>query len=396
MSKKELIDSLYIDKKLADDINFNAYYQIVQSGLAREITVNGRKMVSLGTNDYLGIANNAVIKKEATKILETFGLSLCGTPIVVGQSAVNRELELATARFLKQEDALVFPSCYQANMSLFQLMAGENDVIIADKEIHSSLLNGVALSKAAFKIFPHNDMNKLEKTLLRCCHYRVKFIVLEGLYSTNGDTPPLKELTDVARRHDAFVIVDDAHGLGVLGREGRGILELTDTYQDVDLMTGSFGKAVGTFGGFIAGKADIIDGFRYKAPMYFYSTALPPVMAGATIASLRYVEDHPRLREKIMRLARKLYEALDQMRFNLTGSTTPLVSVVFKTSENTFLAAKMLSERGIYGVPFIPPSVAKNTARIRLTVNALLEDEDIDKTISAFEEIKQEKPEWLR
>ena len=364
--------------------------------MERNITVNGRSMISLGANDYLGIANHDGIKQEAMDALDQFGISMCGTPIVVGRSAINRLLERETAAFLKQEDALVFPSCYQANMSLFQLMAGDQDVIIADKESHSSLLNGAALSRAAFKIFPHNDVEKLSRTLARCRDYDVKFVVLEGLYSTNGDTPPLKEICQAAKENDAFVIVDDAHGLGVLGREGRGILELTDTYYDVDLVTGSFGKAIGTFGGFVAGKAAVIDGFRYKAPMYFYSTALPPVIAGATRAALRYVTQHPELREKIQAFARRLYTALDAMRFRLTPSTTPLVSVIFQTSENTFLATKMLSEHGIYVVPFIPPSVAKNTARVRLTLNALLDEEALDQTIAAFDDIRKAKPEWLR
>ncbi|MBL7131474.1 MAG: pyridoxal phosphate-dependent aminotransferase family protein [Candidatus Omnitrophica bacterium] len=396
MKKEEFVNSFSIDKKLAEDIDFNPYSQIVQSGLDRNIVVNGKKLISLGTNDYLGLANNNTIKKEAIRILETFGMSMCGTPIVVGQTNINRSLETEIAKFLKQDDALVFPSCYQSNMSIFQLLANEEDVIIADREIHSSLLNGIALCKASFKMFPHNNAGKLEKILERYQARRMKFVVVEGLYSTNGDIPPLAEIAKIAKKFDAFIIVDDAHGLGVLGKEGRGIAEVSETFKDIDLITGSFGKAVGTFGGFITGNRELIDAFRYGTPMYLYSTALPPSIAAATIVSLRYIKDHPELREKIGQLATRLLNALKSMNFSITKSSTPVVSVIFRSSEDTFLATKMLFEKGVYAVPFIPPSVPRDTARIRLTLNATLKEEDVDFTIKVFDEIRKEKPEWVK
>ena len=181
----------------------------------------------------------------------------------------------------------------------------------------------------------------------------------------------------------------------MLGKEGRGILEVFDVYDGVDLVTGSFGKAIGTFGGFIAARNKIIDEFRYKTPMYFYSTALPPLIAAATLISLQYTKEHPELREKITIYAKKLYSALNTLKFRLTDSTTPLVSVVFPSSADTFRAAKMLFERGVYGVPFIPPSVPKRSPRIRLTINAALKEEDIDAVIEAFTEIAKAEPRWL-
>ncbi len=395
MKKKDLIDNLYVDKKLAEEINFNPYYQLIQSGLGRSIKINNKTFVSLGTNDYLGIANNSTIKREAIKVLEEFGISMCGTPIVIGQTSINRKLEQETASFLKQDDALAFPSCYQCNMGVFKLLANEQDVIIADREIHSSLLNGIALTKASFRMFQHNRVDKLKQLLEKYQDHRIKFIVVEGLYSTNGDVPPLGKITEVAKHYDAFVIVDDAHGIGVLGNEGRGVLEVFDVFKDVDLITGSFGKAIGTFGGFLAGNKQLIDGFRYRTPMYLYSTALPPSIAAATIASLEYTKKHSELREKINKYAKKLFGALKLMKFRLTNSTTPLVSITFKTAEDTFLATKMLFEKGIYVVPFVPPSVPKKASRIRLTLNANLREEDVDYVIQVFEHIRKVKPEWL-
>lgn len=396
MKKEDFIDGLYIDKRLAEDIDFNPYYQIIQSGLGENIKIRNKSLVSLGSNDYLGLANNTSIKEEAAKIIGEYGMSMCGTPIVVGYTKFNWKLEKEIASFLKQDDALVFPSCYQCNTGLFQLITNKEDVIIADKEIHSSLLNGIGLSEATFRLFPHNNMRILEELLKKHSEYRNRYIVFEGLYSTNGDIPPLDEIVKLAKKYEAFIIIDDAHGIGVLGKEGKGIVEVFDAFQDVDLITGSLGKAIGTFGGFLAGNETVIDYFRYRSPMYFYSTALPPHIAAATIVSLRYIKDYSEARKEINKLAKKLYDGLATMGFNLTQSTTPLVSVVFNSSEDTFLATKMLFEKGIYVVPFVPPSVPKKSSRIRLSINANLKEKDIDFVIKAFDEIRREKPEWVK
>lgn len=396
MGKADFIKTLRIDKCLVEDINFNPYYQVIQSGPGGKIRVAGRSLISLGSNDYLGLANNGAVKEEAIRILKEYGVSMCGTPIVVGYSDFNHKLEKEIAAFVKQDAALVFPSCYQCNVGIFRILTTKEDVIISDKEIHSSLLNGIGLSEATFRFFPHNNMKILEELLKKHSNCRNKFVVLEGLYSTNGDVPPLDEVVKLAKSYEAFVIIDDAHGVGVLGQEGRGVLEVFNAFKGVDLITGSLGKAIGTFGGFLAGNEAIIDYFRYTSPMYFYSTALPPHIAAASIVSLGYIQKHPELRQHIQKLARKLHQSLGEMGFNLTNSTTPLVSVVFESSEDTFLATKMLAERGVYVVPFVPPSVPKNSPRIRMTLNANLKEEDIDLVIKAFNDIRKEKPQWVK
>ena len=388
--KKEIFkDNLYIDKSLADITGFNPYFRPIQSGLGRYIQIDGKQLLCLGSNDYLGLANNDEIREEMIKALKKYGISMCGTPIVIGQADINKRLECEIAKLLKQEDALLFPLCYQCNVGIFSCLAGPEDLILADKEIHSSLLNGIALSKTPARFFPHNNLKVLERLLEKSEKYRMRFIVLEGLYSTNGNVPRLDEISKIAAKHEAFIIIDDAHGVGVLGEEGRGVLEIFNAYQSVDLVTGSLGKGIGTFGGFLAGKAKVVDFIRHSSPMHFYSTALPPAISAATLASLRYIKEHPEIRSKINNMARKLQDGLRALGYTTTDSSTPLVSVIFNSPDETISFTKMLNEKGIYVTPFIPPSVPKRTSRIRMTVTAYLDTKDIDFVLNVFDEIRK-------
>ncbi|MFC1594088.1 aminotransferase class I/II-fold pyridoxal phosphate-dependent enzyme [Candidatus Omnitrophota bacterium] len=388
VSVEQFKQSLQIDKSIVEDVQFNPYYRNISSGLGRTITIDNKELLSLGSNDYLGIANNAAIKQEAARILEKYGLSMCGTPIVIGQTDINRQLEKTIARFLKQDDAIVYPSGYQCNMGVFQLLAREDDCIIADKNVHSSLINGCMLSKASLRFFNHNNMAELRTMLQEAKNSRMRFIVVEGLYSTDGDTAKLDTIIKLAQEFEAFLIVDDAHGVGVLGKEGRGILEKYNAYNDVDLITGSLGKALGVFGGFLAGEANIIDYYRYSSSSYFYSTALPPYVAAAGIASIEFVKTHNDLREKTFAYKEKLYSALQQMGYRLTQSETPLFAILFSDSKATLAMTKQLFEKGIYAVPFLPPSVPKDSPRIRLLPSAYLAEQDIDRVIEVFRELK--------
>jgi len=381
---------LSVDKSVVENLNFNPYYRLVESGLGREIAIENKKFISLGSNDYLGLANNEIIKKEAIKIIEEYGMSMCGTPIVIGQTKINRDFELKIADFLKQDDAILYPSCYQANLGIFQLLTKEDDIIIADENIHSSLITGCKLSNTKLRFFPHNNMKSLEGILKNSLERGIRFIVIEGLYSTEGNIAPLDQITNLARQYDAFIIADDAHGIGVLGREGRGILEKYDAYNDVDLITGSLGKALGLFGGFLAGREKLIDYFRYNSSMYFYSTALPPYIAAAGMRAIDFVKTHNDLRIKIWGYKDKLFNALKNMGYRLTKSETPLFSILFTDSYQTIKMAKFLFERQIYVVPFIPPSVPKDSPRIRLLPAAYLKNEDIDRVIEVFGKLKSE------
>ncbi|HOX53831.1 MAG: aminotransferase class I/II-fold pyridoxal phosphate-dependent enzyme [Candidatus Omnitrophica bacterium] len=390
IDKASLINSLRVDKSLLSEAQFNPYYRNIQSGLGGKIRIDNKEFICLGSNDYLGIANNPKIKNVAIKAIRKYGLSMCGTPIVIGQSDANRALELKIAEFLKQDDALVFPSGFQSNIGIFQLLANKDDVILADKNIHSSLINGCLLAKADLKLFRHNDTKDLETLLNNSVKYRMRFIVVEGLYSTDGDIAPLDRISALAKEFDSFLIVDDAHGIGVLGREGRGILEKFNAYKDIDLISGSLGKAIGLSGGFLAGKESIIDHFKYNCPMYFYSTALPAHIAAAGISAIDFIQAHNDIRIKIFKYKEKLFGALKDMGYRLSESKTPLFSILFRNSQETVKFSKLLFEKLVYTVAFIPPSVPEDSPRIRILASAYLKDKDIDKAIAVFKALKKE------
>jgi 8-amino-7-oxononanoate synthase/acyl carrier protein len=385
------LETLRVDKSDVERANFNPYYREVESGLGRRIVIGGRKLINLGSNDYLGIANCKELKKAASEALEKYGLSMCGTPIVIGHTDLNRALEKKLAEFLGTEDALVFPSGYQANIGIFQTLTKKEDIIIADKFAHSSLHSGISLSPAKKRLFNHNDLGDLERILEKSGEFGERFIVIEGLYSTEGDTTPLKGMLDLSRKYNAFVVLDDAHGIGVLGSKGRGIIESTDSIGKVDLITGSLGKAIGCFGGFIATSSEVTEILRYRMGSFIYSTALPPAICAASLRSLEMVEKAQKTREKIGKNKNRLYDALNELGYNLTPSSTPLFSVIAGTNYETAILARNLNEVGVYGTPFMVPSVPEGRALIRFIPNADLTEEDLAETVEAFKEIKYKK-----
>lgn len=387
-SKMKFWDSLYIDKTLADEACFNPYYRKVETGLGRKIIVEGKSLISLGSNDYLGIANSEELKKAAQEVIDKYGISMCGTPIVVGYTKINKELEEKIADFLQQDEALAFPSGYQANLSIFQLLVSKEDVIIADRYAHASLIQGAQFSRAKLFRFPHNDIERLEKILKDSQGCRMRFIAVDGLYSTEGDIALLDKIVELAKDYKAFTIVDDAHGLGVLGKTGRGSLEVFDVLGEIDIVSGSFGKALGCSGGFIATSHQVADFFRYRCGPLIYSTALSPVLAATTITAIDLVKEANDKRQKLIQNKEKLYAELKEMGYPLTNSVTPLFSIVSKEATQTIQLARDLYNKGVYTTPFVPPSVPNGRSCLRCIPHANLEEEDIDYVIETFRQLK--------
>ncbi|MBU2104746.1 MAG: pyridoxal phosphate-dependent aminotransferase family protein [Nanoarchaeota archaeon] len=382
----EFIESLYVDKTILKKAKFNPYYKQVETGLGKKVIVGGKPLISLGSNDYLAIANSDELKNAAREALEKYGVSMCGTPIVVGYTKINKDLESKIASFLQQDEALVFPSGYQASLGAFHL-ANRKDVIIADRYAHSCLIQGAQSSKAKLLRFFHNDMERLETFLKNSQNSRMRFIVVDGLYSIEGDIAPLDKIVELAKEYKAFTIVDDAHGLGILGKKGKGSLEVFNVLDKIDLVTGSLGKALGSAGGFIATNKSVANFLRYMCAPFIYSTALPPVLAAPAIVAIDLVEKSEDRRQKLFRNKEKLYNSVKELGYNLTNSTTPLFSIISREAEQTIQLAKDLYENGVYATPFVPPSVPKGRSCLRFIPHAGLEEDDINQIIDIFKNL---------
>ncbi len=377
-------DFFSVDKTLEKECHFNPYYLEVQSCVGRHMRIDGREVISLGSNDYLGLANDPRLKKAAIKAIEEYGISMCGTPIVIGYTSLNKELELKISDFLEMGETLVYPSGYQANIGLFRLLASKIDVVLIDEYAHSCLYEGTKLSRAEVHKFPHNNMKELENLLKNTKDRRMRFIVVDGLYSTEGSIAKLDEMIILSEEYEAFIIMDDAHGLGTLGETGRGSSEVKDVLSKVHMITGSLGKGLGCSGGFVSTNHEIAEYFRYFSSQFVYSTALPPAMAAASIEALKIVEYATDRRAKLNANKEKLVKAVKDLGFRTTESTTPLFSIISKDACSTIDLARDLFEKGVYATPFIPPSVPIGRSCLRFIPNAELTDEDLDRVIEAF------------
>lgn len=381
-------DYFKVNKCIADEVGFNPYYHVVQSCVGKKIMIEGRELISFGSNDYLGISGDIRMKEAAKRAIDDYGISLCGTPIVIGYTDLHKRLEGTISEFLGMDETLVYPSGYQANVGIFKLLSSMVDAILIDEYAHSCLYEGTRLTKAEVYRFPHNDMEILEKLLKETSSKRMRFIVVDGLYSTEGSIARLDHMVKLADEYNAFIIMDDAHGLGTVGDNGRGSSEIMNVLSKVHMITGSLGKALGCAGGFITTSHDIADYFRYYCSSFVYSTALPPAITAASIEAFDIVAEAKDRREKLNRNKEVLLKAVRDLGFNTTISSTPLFSIISQHASNTIKLSRDLFERGVYAIPFIPPSVPIGRSCLRFIPSAELDTEDIERTIEIFKDLR--------
>lgn len=388
MYTQEFYNRFNVDKGIAEKIGFNPYYSIMGSGLDDMLIVEGKEYIDLASNNYLGLASDERVKEACIKGIEKYGASMCGTPVATGYSELYRKLEERLSGFLGLEDTIIFPSCYQANNGLFSAIAGKEDLIVADHFVHSSLLEGIKAAGCKIRPFLHNNPEHLEQVLGNCSKYRQVFIVTESVFSTEGSIAPLKDINELAQKYNAIPIVDDSHGIGVIGGSGRGILEQCGIDDFKGIYTASLGKAIANSGGIISGKKEIIEYLRYYCSHLVYSTALPPSVLAGIIQVIDIIEkDFGQISKKMLDYKNLISNALCSCGFALTKSEAPITSIVTGSAENTVLLAKRFYENNILTTPFIEPSVPQNQGRVRLIAGANLTEGSINKAIGIIKSI---------
>ena len=346
--------------------------------------------IVLCSNNYLGLAEHPEIRRAACEALERYGLGTGASRLVSGTMELHKELERRIASFKGTEDAIVFNSGYAANTGIIPALAGEGDVIFSDELNHASIIDGCRLSRAGVVVYRHGDIEHLGSLLKEHRAAGRRLIVSDGVFSMDGDIAPLPELADIAERHDAMLMIDDAHATGVLGKNGRGTAEHFGLSGRVPVQMGTLGKALGSFGAYAAGDRGLIAWLRNTARSYIFSTALPPALCAASVVALELVDREAWRRDRLWRNRARLTDGLSALGISLAGSGTPIMPVIVGSAEKALNTAKKLLQNGVFAPAIRPPSVPPGTARIRTTVMATHSDGDIDRVLSVFGALTRE------
>jgi glycine C-acetyltransferase len=376
------------NKNIVEKLGFNPYYKIIQSGLNNNIIINNNEFINLAANNYLGIANDHRIKEAAIDAINKYGLSLCGTPIATGYIELFKRVEEEISSFVGLDDTLIFPSCYQANNGLFSSLIDKDDIVIVDHYAHSSLIQGIKNTDGKITPFLHNNTDHLERVLKDSDKFKKRFVVTESVFSTEGSIAPAYKINELCNKYDAILVIDDSHGIGVIGDNGRGIIEYSKIKNFNGIYTASLGKALANSGGVICSKKEMIEYLRYNIPHLIYSTAIVPSVLGGVLKALEIVKnDFINIKQKMWSNKNTIYNILKQEDFKIIDSKTPINSISGGSREKTLTIAKLFYEENILVTPFIEPSVPPNKGVVRLIAQANLSDDIMESIIKKIEEI---------
>ncbi len=362
------------------------YFRVIESAQDPEIIMNGRRMVMIGSNNYLGLTNHPKVKEAAIEAIKKYGTGCAGSRFLNGTLNIHVELEEKLARFMRKEAALVFSTGFQVNLGVISALVGKDDIVIIDKMDHASIIDGCRLSFGEVKKFRHNDMNDLER-MLREYESKDKLIVVDGVFSMEGDIAQLHEIIALAKSYGARVMVDDAHGIGVLGQTGRGTAEHFGLEEEVDLIMGTYSKSLASIGGFIAGSADVIHYVKHTARPLIFSASPPPASVASVSAALDIIENEPERRKTLWRNTNKMFKGFTELGFEVGPSRTPIIPIVVGDNENAFVMAMMLQEEGIFANVAVSPAVPNGRALIRTSYMATHTEEQLNKVLMAFEKV---------
>lgn len=361
--------------------------RVLESPQGTRIVVDGRECLSFCSNDYLGLASYPALIEAAQSAAARYGVGAGASHLVSGHSVLHHTLESELAAFTDLPSALLFSTGYMANLGIVTVLAGRDDEIFADKLNHASLNDAVLLSRAKFTRYPHLDLVVLEKRLAASRAKR-KLVVTDAVFSMDGDMAPVPELLALCERYDALLVLDDAHGFGVLGAGGRGILEHFGVASERIVYMATLGKAAGVFGAFVAGPVELTDYLVQRARSYIYTTATPPLLSAALSASLRLIEKEAWRRERLRELITALRQGLKLRRWRLMDSATPIQPVIIGSNQETLAVSEALRERGIWVPAIRPPTVPKGEARLRISLSAAHSLEDVVKLAAVLNELE--------
>jgi len=359
----------------------------IESSQSSIIQVSGKDVVNFCANNYLGLSNHPLIVKVAQDALDKWGFGLSSVRFICGTQKIHKELESKISKFLLKEDTILYTSCFDANGGLFETLFNENDIIISDALNHASIIDGVRLCKAKRAVYPNSDMNELENILKDNQDARQRIITTDGVFSMDGYIANLDSICALAKKYDALVHVDDSHATGFVGENGRGSVEYHNVIESVDIITSTFGKALGgASGGFTAASKNIVDMLRQRSRPYLFSNSLAPSIVSASITAITLIEKDRSLLDDLKSNTKYFREKIQSIGYNIKSGDHPIVPIMLGDAKLAQNLSQLMLEKGIYVIGFSFPVVPKNEARIRVQISAGHSLEQIDRAINAFEE----------
>ncbi|MEI2710871.1 MAG: aminotransferase class I/II-fold pyridoxal phosphate-dependent enzyme [Chitinophagaceae bacterium] len=363
------------------------YFRPIEENHDTEVVIDGKRILMFGSNSYMGLTNHPKVKEAAKNALDKYGSSCSGSRFLNGTSTLHIDLEQRLAEFVGKEEALIFTTGFQTNLGTVSALTGRNGVLLLDELDHASIIEGSRLSFSRVLKYAHNDMNDLEAMLKSIPEEKVKMIVIDGVFSMEGDICNLPEITKLAKKYNAIVMVDDAHALGVIGEVGKGTANHFGLTNDVDLIMGTFSKSLASVGGFIASTKEVINYLKHHSRPMIFSASIPPSAAAAAIAALEIMKSEPERLEMLWKNTNYINKALNELGFDINTTETPIIPIYIRDNQLTFQFTQLLFEEGIFVNPVVSPAVKSDSSLIRMSIMATHTQAQLDEAIYKLEKI---------
>jgi len=361
---------------------FYPYFIPLEDTEGTEVVVNGKRMIMIGSNNYLGLTTHPKVREASIEAIRRFGTSCTGSRFLNGNLALHNELEQELADFVGKEAGIVFSTGMQTNLGTISALVGHGDVVITDREDHASIIDGCRLGFGEMRRYRHNDMAQLE-SVLQSCEDRPTLVVVDGIFSMGGDIAPLPQIVALCQKYGARLMVDDAHSLGVLAN-GRGTAAYFGLTEQTDLTMGTFSKAFASIGGVVVGSADVIDYVRHTARALMFSASMPPSQVAAVSAALQIIKEEPERTERVLQIGDRMRQGYRELGFDFGDSQSPIIPIYIRDDQKTFHFWKALFEAGIYVNPVVPPAVPPEASLLRTSYMATHTDAQLDQVLDTF------------
>ena len=379
--------SKYQEPQKAKAAGIYPYFRAISSEQDTEVIINGKKVLMFGSNSYMGLTNHPKVKEAAIEATKKYGTGCAGSPFLNGTLDIHKQLEARLAEFVGKEDAMIYSTGFEVNLGVVSCITGREDYVILDEQDHASIIEGRRLSFSTPLKYKHNDMDSLEDQLKKCAPDKVKLIVTDGVFSMEGDVAKLPKIVELAKKYDATVMVDEAHGIGVFGKQGRGTCDHFGVTNDVDLIMGTFSKSFASLGGFIATDKEITNFLRHHSRSYIFTASITPASTAAANAALDIMLNEPERQENLWKLTNYALEGFRNMGCEIGHTETPIIPLYIRDNYKTFTVTRDLLNEGVFVNPVVSPAVAPHDTLMRFSLMATHTKEQVTVALEKIQKV---------